>query len=141
MDQDAIFGPVLAMVGLTFAVWVFLFAKRIPFINESGITPTDLAVPGRLAEISPPEVSNPSDNLKNLFEIPVLFYVLALVLHATEGVDGVAVTLGWVFFAFRALHSIVHCTFNGVMLRFTLYAIASTAVWILAARTAWHLLA
>jgi hypothetical protein len=29
-------------------------------------------------QIPPAMVSNPSDNLKNLFEVPVLFYALAL---------------------------------------------------------------
>jgi hypothetical protein len=30
-----------------------------------------------LARLSPAAVANPSDNLKNLFELPVLFYALA----------------------------------------------------------------
>jgi hypothetical protein len=33
--------------------------------------------PAKLAELSPPAVANPSDNLKNLFELPVIFYALA----------------------------------------------------------------
>jgi hypothetical protein len=37
-------------------------------------------------------VSNPSDNLKNLFEIPVLFYALALYLFITNQVDVAYVT-------------------------------------------------
>ena len=32
-------------------------------------------------------------------------------------------------FAFRVLHSAVHCTVNIVMLRFALYAAASLALW------------
>ena len=47
------------------------------------LTPEELAVPGRLAEASPAAISNPSDNLKNLFELPILFYLgvlLSLVL-------------------------------------------------------------
>jgi len=136
MTGNAIFGPFIAMVLLTFLVWVFLFVRRIPFINASGLTPEMLQQPGKLAEVSPPEISNPSDNLKNLFEIPVLFYALVLAIHATGQVDTGYVVAGWVFAAFRAMHSFVHCTFNAVMLRFTLYLISCLAVWYMAARMA-----
>ena len=139
--QSAIFGPFLAAIALTFAVWVFMYVRRIRFINQSGLTPAQLAVPGALAEASPAEVSNPSDNLKNLFEMPVLFYALALYLFTTGQVDGIHVAAGWVFVAFRAAHSAVHCTVNPVMLRFTLYLISSLAVWLIAARAIWHALA
>lgn len=129
MEQQQIFQPFLAMMALTLAVWLFLFARRIPFILSSKMTPEDLARPGELARISPPEVSNPSDNLRNLFELPVLFYALVLYLFVTEQVDGTHLACAWVFVAFRALHSIVHCTFNHVMTRFRLYAVAALALW------------
>jgi hypothetical protein len=137
MDQTAIFGPFFATMLLTFAVWVFMFVRRIAFIQRQHLSPDDLAIPGRLAELSPPSVSNPSDNLKNLFEIPVLFYALVLYLFATSQVDGAYVAAAWIFAAFRTLHSAVHCTFNKVMLRFYLYLVAALAVWFMAVRAAW----
>ena len=136
MEQTAIFGPFFAMMLLTLVVWVYMYVRRIAFIRGSGLSPRDLAVPGELARLSPPAVSNPSDNLKNLFEIPVLFYALALYLFATGRVDGAYVAAGWVFVAFRTLHSAVHCTFNLVMLRFNLYLVATLAVWWMLARAA-----
>ena len=84
--QTEIFGPLLAMMGLTLAVWLFMFARRIPFIRSLG--DVDLSVPGELARLSPASVSNPSDNLKNLFELPVLFYAICLYLYAAGKVDG-----------------------------------------------------
>jgi hypothetical protein len=136
MSQTAIFGPFFATLFLTFVVWVYLYVRRIRFITNRGLTPKELALPGRLAELSPPEVSNPSDNFKNLFEIPVLFYALALYLFATSQVDAAYVNAGWVFFGFRVLHSAVHCTFNLVMLRFYLYLFSTLAIWFMAARAA-----
>ena len=138
--QTAILGPVLATVFLTFLVWVYMYIRRIGFITNNQIAPKDLAVPGALAELSPPEVSNPSDNLKNLFEIPVIFYALALVLFVTNQVDATYVAAAWVFVAFRWLHSAVHCTINIVMLRFYLHLFSTLAVWFIAARAALHLL-
>ena len=135
MAQTAIFGPFFATMLLTLLVWVYMYIRRIRFITKNNIDPKDLAVPGALAQLSPAEVSNPSDNLKNLFEIPVLFYALALYLFVTGQVDVTYVSAAWIFVAFRALHSAVHCTLNLVMLRFYLYLIATLAVWFMLVRT------
>jgi hypothetical protein len=136
VSQTAIFGPVFATVCLTFVVWVYMYVRRIRFITSSGLTPAELAVPGKLAEVSPAAVSNPSDNFKNLFEMPVIFYVLAIVLFVTSQVDATYVWAGWIFFAFRVLHSAMHCTINVVIVRFYLYLISTLAVWFIAARAA-----
>ncbi len=127
-DATAIYAPMLAMFLLTFVVWVYMYARRIPFITSSGLTPEQLQ-PAAFAELSPPAVSNPSDNLKNLFEIPVLFYVLCLYLHATAQVDGLHLTTAWLFVVFRILHSAMHCTLNIVIVRFWLYLVATAAFW------------
>jgi hypothetical protein len=135
MEQTAIFGPFFATMLLTLAVWVYMYARRIRFITASRLTPEQLR-PVEFARLSPPAVSNPSDNLKNLFEIPVLFYALSLYLFATGQVDGAYVAAGWIFVAFRALHSAMHCTLNVVMIRFYLYLIATLAVWFMLVRAA-----
>lgn len=134
MDQTAIFGPFFGMVGLTLAVWVFMFVRRVPFILSH--RDVDFSVPGELARLSPASVSNPSDNLKNLFELPVLVYALVLYLYATSQVDGAYVAAAWVFFAFRACHSAIHCTFNHIDTRFAVYLVAALALWFMVLRAA-----
>ena len=136
MAQEKIFGPFFAMMFLTLVVWIYMYIRRISFITGNKISPTDLAEPGKLAQLTPAAVSNPSDNLKNLFEIPVLFYALALYLFAMKQVDAAYVDAAWVFFGFRVLHSAVHCTFNLVLLRFYLYLFSTIAVWFIAIRAA-----
>jgi hypothetical protein len=86
MDQSTIFAPFFAMILLTLLVWTYMYARRIVFIRRSNLSPEQLT-PIELARISPGAVSNPSDNLKNLFEIPTLFYGLALYLYVTHQVD------------------------------------------------------
>ncbi len=130
MSPHALLGPVFAMMALTFVVWTTLFIRRVPVIRGSGIDP-DAITPEKLAEISPPSATNASDNFKNLFEMPVLFYALAGILIATERVDAVAVGAAWIFVLFRVLHSAVHCTINRVTLRFGLYLVSSLALWFL----------
>ena len=136
MPQTAIFGPFFATMTLTFVVWIYMYVRRISFIRASGLTPGQLSAPGALAQASPAAVSNPSDNLKNLFEMPVLFYALTLYLFVTSQVDGAYVTAAWIFVAFRVLHSAVHSTVNIVIVRFYLYLISSLALWFMAVRAA-----
>jgi hypothetical protein len=136
MTQNAIFSPFFATVFLTLIVWVYMYIRRISFITSRKISPKEMAVPGELARISPPSVSNPSDNLKNLFELPIIFYALVLYLFVTKQVDTVYVNAAWIFVVFRGLHSAVHCTFNLVMLRFYLYLFSTLALWFIAIRAA-----
>ena len=130
---DPIFAPFFSMIFLTLVVWFYMYARRIPFIQRSGLRP-DQITPLELARVSPPAVANPSDNLKNLFEIPIIFYALVLYLHVTQSVDSTYLAAAWVFVGFRALHSAVHCTVNIVLLRFTLYAVSTLALWFMAVR-------
>jgi hypothetical protein len=134
MTQETIFGPFFAIIFLTLLVWLYMYIRRISLITNNKISSQDLAVPGALARLSPPAVSNPSDNLKNLFEIPVIFYALALYLFVTGQVDTNYLRAAWVFVAFRVMHSVVHCTFNLVILRFSLYLFSTLAVWFMAIR-------
>jgi hypothetical protein len=135
MDQSVIFRPFLATMVLTLGVWVYMYGRRLPFIFASGLDPKQMTPP-ELARLSPPQVSNPSDNLKNLFELPTVFYAVVLYIHATNNVDALFVGAAWGFFLFRALHSAVHCTFNFIPLRFALYVISAGALWFMVLRAA-----
>ena len=123
MSQDQIFGPFLTMMALTVVVWAYMYARRIPFIRSLDRKLDDISAE-EYTQMSPPAVRNPSDNLRNLFEVPVLFYALVLYLYATGRVDDAYVAAAWGFVAFRVLHSAVHCTVNIVLLRFALYVVS-----------------
>ena len=137
MTQEVIFGPFMAMIFLTLFVWVYMYIQRIRFITSRQLTPKELT-PLAFAQLSPSKVSNPSDNLKNLFEIPIIFYGLVLYLLMTKQVDIIYVSAAWLFVGFRVLHSAVHCTFNLIILRFYLYLFSTSAVWFIAIRAAVH---
>jgi hypothetical protein len=119
-QQNGIFGPFFATILLTIVVWVYMYIRRINFINKNKIKPEQMR-PADFARISPPAISNPSDNLKNLFEIPTIFYALSLYLFVTKQVDTVYITAAWIFFVFRVFHSSIHCTFNAILPRFYCY--------------------
>ena len=120
---------------LTLVVWVYMYGRRLPFIFSNSLDPKQMT-PLELARLSPPQVSNPSDNLKNLFELPTVFYVVVLYIYVTNQVDAAYLWAAWGFFLFRALHSAVHCTFNFIPLRFALYVISAGALWFTVLRAA-----
>lgn len=120
---------------LTLVVWIYMYSRRLPFIISNRLTPEQVT-PSELARLSPPRVANPSDNLKNLFELPTIFYAIVLYLFATSQVDGAYLGAAWAFFGLRALHSAVHCTINQITLRFTLYVLSSAALWFMVLRAA-----
>lgn len=124
---------------LTMLVWIYLYVTRIGHMRKNRITAQALAAPGNIEKLLAPVV-NPSDNFENLFEMPVLFYVAILFLFVSGTGDGMFAAMAWIFVIGRALHSIIHCTYNQVMHRFTCYAISSLAVWAIWLRMTWKIL-
>ena len=133
MIQESIFSPFFATILITILVWVYMYIRRINFIVSRNLTTKELT-PISLSQLSPPAVSNPSDNLKNLFELPIIFYALVFYLFITKQVDSIYINAAWIFFGFRTLHSLVHCTFNLILLRFYLYLISAIALWFMTIR-------
>ena len=124
MDQTAIFQPFIATMILTLAVWVYMYARRLTFIFSSGLAPKQMT-PSELARLSPPQVSTPSDNLKNLFELPTIFYAIALTLALMEFGGGINYWLAWGYVGIRIVHSLVQGTINIVPVRLTLFVLSS----------------
>jgi len=123
MSFNPILLPLLTMVFLTFAVWVYLYALRIPEIKRLGIDPDDLqdrAESHQLLKVS----AAASNNLKNLFEVPILFYLAVMITMLLMIQDDLLVLLAWGFVILRVAHSAIHCSYNRVMHRFTVYLIS-----------------
>lgn len=133
MKQELIFIPVFLMVALTFLVWCWMYVVRINEIHKNHIPLQDLAT--RASGGTALGKTAPADNLQNLFELPVLFYALAIVIFLTNLLTPSLYKLALAFVALRALHSIIHCSFNHVMTRFTVYQASSWVLWVMWAIT------
>ena len=135
-QQSAIFLPCAAMVAVTAAVWVRLYVERIGEMRQRRIPPQALSTSGKAAAIL--HRINAADNFRNLFEVPVLFYALCVSLFALQAVTPLLLAGAWAYVALRALHSFIHCTYNNVGHRFTVYVLSTLllfAMWgVLAAR-------
>jgi hypothetical protein len=53
-------------------------------------------------------------------------------------VDSVYVSSAWLYVAFRAIHSLIHCTRNIVKARFAVYMLSSIVLWFMVIRAAWQ---
>lgn len=136
MDNAAIFSPFLGMMVLTLVVWLWMFVHRVSYFKANKIDPQSVSDSSIPFPNAPPRVVNSSNNFKNLFELPVLFYAICLYLYVNGTVDQLYLICAYSFLVFRALHSAIHCTSNIVMARFVAYALASLALWTMIVRAA-----
>ena len=83
-DPGAILLPFFGLMLLTAVVWVYMYYRRLSFIIGNRIRPQDLTTPERASEILPESVRIPANNLRNLLELPVLFYALCLYLFLMQ---------------------------------------------------------
>ena len=89
MSKVDILLPCAAMVFLTAIVWVRMYVVRIAEIGEKQLDPQSIRNSAMGAGAL--ERVEPSDNFKNLFEVPVLFYALCACLAAWDHVTPVFV--------------------------------------------------
>lgn len=135
MHRYAILYPLLAQVALTFVVWITMYVTRLREIRRKQIRADDLGQWTRARELL--EDSAPAaDNFRNLFEMPVLFYAVIVVLYITTLADTVYLALAWAFVALRAIHSLIHITINRVLWRFGVYVLSCLVLWLMWLRLA-----
>ena len=123
--------PMFAMVALTAIVWVKLLRERIGEIRTKRIPMSQLTTSARRSLVL--ENTNAADNLSNLSELPILFYVFCLAAQITQQASIALIIGSWLFVILRATHSYIHCSYNNVLHRFYIYAAGSVvlfALWI-----------
>lgn len=106
----------IALVALTFVVQIVMYRRRVKEIRGKSVRLKELAT--RRQATSALEDTAAADNYSNLFELPVLFYVLGILLHVTNVVTLVLLALAWAFVVARVVHSYIHVTHNRVRYRF-----------------------
>ena len=132
MPQNLIFAPMGALALLTFMVLGMIPLRRFRAGAAGQITSEDFKF-GESATV-PGHVSIPNRNYMNLLELPMLFYVGGLMFYVAGKVDAVVLDVAWAFVALRAIHSLIHVTYNNVMHRLTVFALSNVvlmAFWVL----------
>jgi len=112
--------PLLAQVLLTFTVWGWLYVARLREMKSKGIHPQAVKSRSQLQALLTDSAA-PANNFMNLLEMPVLFYLAILLTLLLMVQDPVLILLAWTYVVLRAVHSLIHCTYNRVMHRFLVY--------------------
>jgi hypothetical protein len=135
MAENSMLAPVLALVGWTFVMWLWMYATRIPAMQKAEIDVAELSRTGKKLEL-PPEVARVADNYNHLHEQPTLFYAVALAAQLAGAADPVNAGLAWAYVGLRVVHSLVQATRNVIPIRFALFTLGSLVLLVLLVRTA-----
>ena len=127
MFRNLIFWPVVVMVLMTLLIYVRLIKVKIREMKAGRV---DMARRGLHESAWGDAVLQINNNIRNQFELPVLFYVVCGVLWALEAVGILALVAAWLFVLSRIAHAWVHLTSNYIPNRRRLFTVGW---WVLAA--------
>ena len=114
MTVQMVLLPVFVLVGLTFALLLWMASARTRAVTSREIGLKDIA----LGQPNWPTRTNQIGNcFSNQFELPVLFYLLIALALPLRHADLVIVLLSWVFVVTRFAHAGIFVTSNNVQQR------------------------
>ena len=114
MPGNLILLPALAQVLLTIVVYGALAVAKTKAVKGGLVDP---ARRGLHDDAWPDSVLQINNNIRNQFEVPVLFYVLTIVLWQLNETGGLVQSLAWLFVASRYVHAWIHTGSNFVPAR------------------------
>jgi hypothetical protein len=77
-----------------------------------------------------------ADNYNHLYEMPTLFYAVALTLALLGDASAASAGLAWAYVGLRVAHSLFQALVNVIELRFALFTLSSLVLMGLTARAA-----
>jgi hypothetical protein len=119
MDDFRILYPLFAMFGLVSFVLLRLRSQRFAAVRSEQV---DASFYKAYPEgVEPESLRVVSRHFSNLFEMPVLFYVVALMIYVTQQTTGFLVACAWLYVLLRCAHSYIHLGRNELIPRFVAY--------------------
>ena len=134
MSQHGLVIPILALIGWTFVMWIWMYATRIPAMRAARVDLDEVSRTGAKLAL-PPAVTRVADNYNHLHEQPTLFYALALAAQIAGGADAINIALAWSYVLVRILHSLVQATRNKIIVRFFIFNVGSLVLLVMLVRT------
>ncbi len=131
MSPTLIFWAAFAQVALTIVVVIMMRKARSASRRSRGMTLDDIAM--NRPEDWNEQATKLSNNLKNQFEMPVLFFAAIGFALALKLADPVLTALAWVFVLTRVIQTAIHIGPNKVLPRALAYiagVAALVAMWI-----------
>lgn len=134
--NTALLRPVIALNIWTFVMEAWMYATRIPAINNNKIKLSPESTSADMNARIPPSVRWKADNYNHLMEQPTQFYAVALTLALLGDTDESSVQLAWAYVAVRVVHSLVQASSNVIMVRFGVFATSSVVLLALTVKAA-----
>jgi hypothetical protein len=125
--------PVLALIVLTLLVWIWMYATRIPAMQKAGIAAQKGRHPGSL-DVLPSSARQVADNYNHLLEQPTIFYALVFYIVLSGHTDALHIYSAWAYVGLRLVHTLIQCTANIVMARFTVFTISTLVLMVMVGR-------
>jgi len=129
--------PLFIQAGLTFVLLFWLGPVRFEAVRRGEVKISDIALGQR---VWPDRVTQISNAYANQFELPVLFYALALLAIVLRKVDLVLIAGAWIFALSRCVHAYVYTTSNHIPSRFRAFVVGAfvlAAMWMWLAVRIW----
>ena len=117
--DNQILYPVFAMFALVAMVLARMGALRFGAVSRGEMDPRYYKTYQGGEE--PEHMRVVTRHFINLFEMPVMFYVVVILTYVTHQASGWMTGCAWAYVAVRYAHSYVHLGSNDVLLRFRLY--------------------
>lgn len=132
----AILRPVVALIGWSLVIWLWMYATRIPAMKRAGIDGKGLvgSTGADLRARIEPRSQWPADNYNHLMEQPTIFYAVCLTLAMAGAGSEANAVIAWAYVGLRILHSLIQILSNRVMVRFFVFALATLTLFALTAR-------
>jgi hypothetical protein len=109
MSIQMVLLPVFVLVGLTFALLIWMAGARRQALVGGGTKIRDIALGQQNWPVRATQIGN---CFSNQFEIPVLFYILIALALPLRHADLVIVLLSWVFVVTRFVHAGIFVSSN-----------------------------
>ena len=136
MTRDWIFVPVIVQVLLTLAIYVRLIKVKILELRAGRVDRDRLPL---YEDAWPASVQQINNNIRNQFELPVLFYVMCVVLWVLDAVTPLALAAAAAFAISRVVHALIHLGSNVVPHRRRAFTVGWWALAFLAVLVLWQL--
>lgn len=121
--------PVFAMFYLVAFVLVRMARMRFGAVQRREMDPRFYRTYDEGQE--PPHMRVVTRHFINLFEMPILFYVAAIMTYVTDQVSWWMVGCAWAYVGVRFLHSSIHLGSNDVLTRFRVYGLSALVLAVL----------
>lgn len=119
---SALFYPMFTMAMVSFLVLSVMFVLRIVAVFQGKVRLDYFRI--FQGELRDPVLHQLNNHIRNIFEFPVLFYVVCLAAMSLGQVDDVMVKVAWIFVIARILHAVIHVTINVILMRLAAFLVS-----------------